>query len=306
MRFRRCHAAFLALATFGLGTALAACGTSNAGASSGGGGTDGGTATLLEGGGQAADGGGGGGPGPSGGEILPDHHSPATGCATSELACGPGPSPTPLLCTDPQTDGFNCGACGKSCDIGSSCVGGTCSDAGTCANGVVCNGTCVHDRYSDPNHCGSCENRCGERELCVGYDCRGGGGGTGASCDSPLVVPPSSASPNYGFHFAGPLVGTHTFACGPLSPVPTRWFRVTASSSQLDLRVVTKDKADLIVEVFAAPCAPDGGTAPLGCNDNTSASDREPRLTVPTTAGTTYLVAVGVVSGSPVWAKLDL
>ncbi|MDB4939077.1 MAG: Tryptophan synthase alpha chain [Labilithrix sp.] len=303
MRFRRCHAAFVALATFGLGTGLAACGTTSSGASSGSEGSDGGTATT-EGGGQAADGAGPT-PGPSRGEILPDHHSPATGCATSELACGPGPSSMPLLCTEPKTDAFNCGACGKSCDIGNSCVDGACTDAGTCANGVVCNGTCVHDRYSDPNHCGSCQNRCGERELCLAYDCRSGGGGTGASCDSPLVVPPASASPNYGFHFGGALVGMHTFACGPLSPVPTRWFRVTASTSLLDLRAVTKDKADLIVEVFPAPCAADGGAAPLGCNDNTSMSDLEPRLSIPTTVGTTYLVAVGIVSGSPAWAKLD-
>jgi hypothetical protein len=303
MQSRRLLVASSILAASVLGAAVFACGSAGTPANAAG---DASPSGAGEDGGPTPDG-----PqnaqeaGAIGGEILPDHHSPATGCATSEVACGPGPSTTPLLCTDPKTDAFNCGACAKSCAIGESCVAGACSN-GSCANGVVCGGTCVHDRYSDPNHCGSCANRCGERELCVAYDCRAGGGGTGMSCDAPLVVPPASASPNYGFQLAGALVGMHTFGCGPLSPLPTRWFRFTASKSQTDLSAIAQGTADLILEVFAAPCGADGGDAPLACNDNTSLSDLVPRLRIPTTAGATYLVAVGVVSGSPISAKLDL
>lgn len=68
------------------------------------------------------------------------------------------------------------------------------------------------------------------------------------------------------------VIGTHTFSCGPLSPIPTRWFRATASESLIDFAALTKN-ADLVLEVFTAPCTADAGAAPLGCNDNTTKLD---------------------------------
>ena len=70
---------------------------------------------------------------------------PAAGptCSSGQLECGG-------TCINTQTDGQNCGACGKTCGSGSTCQNGTCS----CANGFVsCNGSCVgHRRLQQRRH----------------------------------------------------------------------------------------------------------------------------------------------------------
>ncbi|MEI6223657.1 MAG: hypothetical protein WCS72_02815 [Deltaproteobacteria bacterium] len=71
-------------------------------------------------------------------------------CAAGEVNCG--------SCTNLQTDIFNCGACGTSCNAGSICVAGACTC--TAPANRVCSGQCIDDQ-TDAANCGGCGNACG-------------------------------------------------------------------------------------------------------------------------------------------------
>src|SRR5262249_18921211 len=70
-----------------------------------------------------------------------------------------------------QTDGANCGGCGKACAAGSSCSAGMCS----CGTGMTsCGGTCVNTQ-TDVNNCGSCSKACTNGAVCTAGAGTGGG-----------------------------------------------------------------------------------------------------------------------------------
>jgi alpha-tubulin suppressor-like RCC1 family protein len=89
-------------------------------------------------------------------------------CDEEQTSCGG-------VCTSPQTDVANCGACGNACrtDHGSAaCVAGTCA-VGPCSAGYAdCDGNpdngCEVQLNSDASHCGSCSRSCGgATPVCV-------------------------------------------------------------------------------------------------------------------------------------------
>ena len=70
-------------------------------------------------------------------------------------------------CVDLENDGFNCGACGKTCEGEEFCSGGTCG----CSPGLAdCSGSCVNT-YSDPNNCGACGVACAGTSYCEASTC---------------------------------------------------------------------------------------------------------------------------------------
>ncbi|AUX46027.1 hypothetical protein SOCE26_075300 [Sorangium cellulosum] len=88
-------------------------------------------------------------------------------CVSGRCECPVGQGYCPLEaasgfhCIDVQSDGENCGACGRSCPAQTTCVGGQC----TCAEGLaLCGSTCV-DLSRNELHCGACG------EACNGRDC---------------------------------------------------------------------------------------------------------------------------------------
>lgn len=251
-------------------------------------GTDAGT-----GGGSGGSAGGGSGTGSDGGalEVLAQSHQPDAGCRANYAACG-------AVCADVTTDSRHCGTCGHSCSnpvgggFGFGCVGGTCAlDAGCANDQISCDGTCRQPQLS-VDHCGSCFNRCSDRQLCVGGACATAQG-TGASCASPLVLPEKGL---YTFRYPGPLVSDHVFPCGPLTAVPTRWFRFTATVTGSFSAEVQASPDDFVIEVFSASAC-DAATS-MACNDDQRAGNALPFGTFDAVAGRTYFVAVGHVSGT--------
>jgi len=100
---------------------------------------------------------------------------------TAAMACGMGFACTSGVCTCPgtrcmtacvdlQTDGDNCGVCGRSCGASGVCVAGTCRCAGVmtdCGPGLGC-----IDTTSNPMHCGRCGSACGSGATCSMGACR--------------------------------------------------------------------------------------------------------------------------------------
>lgn len=99
---------------------------------------------------------------------------------------------------------------------------------------------------------------------------------------------------------------THTFTCGPLEALPTRWFRFTAPKNGPSVEVTgVTPEDDYILEIFEdAACAP---AASIGCNDD--ADGKSPELDdVDITSGKTYWVAVGrkgAPSDQPARIRID-
>jgi hypothetical protein len=215
----------------------------------------------------------------SGGVDQGSPHTPATGCMEGFVECGG-------ICADQSNDGSHCGTCGNPCyELG--CVGGECVES-SCAYGAMCGDACVTNRSSNADHCGSCFNQCGSDALCAGGTCVDGGG-DGSSCASPLFWNVDDDE-SVGFRFTPALTSEHVFTCGPLDALPTRWFRFTANDTETGVEVRADGADDFVIEAFdAASCAP---IASIGCNDDDSGTN--PQLTLATTAGGTYFVAVGL------------
>ncbi|MDB4939267.1 MAG: Tryptophan synthase alpha chain [Labilithrix sp.] len=111
----------------------------------------------------------------------------ACGCPSGFTQCGND-------CKNLQSDGLNCGSCGKHCvappsndpewicgpsvqpdNTGWGCAGGTCKIAceplfGDCDANLCSNG-CETDLTNDPLHCGSCTRACGANQQCVNGTC---------------------------------------------------------------------------------------------------------------------------------------
>ena len=199
------------------------------------------------------------------------------------------------VCAHVEDDPRHCGGCDISCLTGSEgCVGGSCVEGAPC-EGVSCDGVCLDPAvYRNADHCGSCDNRCADDALCVAGVCVAGGG-DGTTCGSPLFWD-FAAEETAGFRMSPALSSEHTFQCGPLEPVRTRWFRLTATKddeTNIDVRSAGVD--DYLLEVYSdVGCASE---ALLGCDDNADAPD--PALEPPTSEGATYWIAVGV---KPTWS----
>ncbi|MEZ4444518.1 MAG: hypothetical protein R3B72_35920 [Polyangiaceae bacterium] len=221
--------------------------------------------------------------GAGGGVDQGSPHTPATGCLEGFVECDG-------ICADQSNDGSHCGECGNACfnqSAGLGCVGGECVES-SCTYGAVCGDACVTNRSSNADHCGSCFNQCASDGLCAGGTCVDGGG-DGSSCASPLFWNVDDDE-SVGFRFTPALTTEHLFTCGPLDPLPTRWFRFTANDTETGVEVRADGADDFIIEAFdAATCAP---VASIGCNDDDAGAN--PQLTLATAAGGTYFVAVGL------------
>ncbi|MGE0792132.1 MAG: hypothetical protein AB7S26_41045 [Sandaracinaceae bacterium] len=122
-------------------------------------------------------------------------------CGTSTLGCRgtrqstccqlPGLVP---YCGNLDTDGDNCGECGRLCDarVGDRCDGGECRCGGNrisclgtpestcCQNGVD---VACTDTTTDRFNCGVCNNLCQGAERCAFGSCTRGAGDCPAGCD---------------------------------------------------------------------------------------------------------------------------
>lgn len=208
-------------------------------------------------------------------------HTPETGCQMGFVPCSG-------WCVDTTNDSEFCGGCNTPCvDVSLTCEAGMCV-SGACPGGMTCGGEFIRDRNSNADHCGSCFNNCADDALCFGGACIDGGG-DGTGCASPMFWNLDDEE-RVGFHFAPALTTAHTFPCGPLEELPTRWFRFTATKDSTAVEVRATGPDDFIIEVFdAMTCAP---ASSLACNDDDSGLD--PEVTVPTVEGKTYFVAVGL------------
>ncbi|MBI2894755.1 MAG: hypothetical protein HYY06_14465 [Deltaproteobacteria bacterium] len=91
------------------------------------------------------------------------------GCPDGLTDCDGG---GPFDCRDLDRDVWNCGDCGRVCELGLVCDGGDCR----CPNGLVdCDdgpGADCHDTESDPWNCGGCGWSCGAADaICVDEGC---------------------------------------------------------------------------------------------------------------------------------------
>ncbi len=164
------------------------------------------------------------------------------------------------------------------CKMGAGCLGSK----------VLCGGVC-RNVYSDADHCGSCDDRCADSALCTAGTCVSGGG-DGSRCDRPLFWSVDDHE-NAGFRMSSALSSRHTFVCGPLAALPTRFFRFTASKRDTDVEVYSDKLDDYILEVFSdSGCSAAGS---VGCNDDGRAPDPQLR-NLPTQPGKTYWIAVGL------------
>ena len=85
--------------------------------------------------------------------TAPDH-----GRISCSVVCDDGYTACGKLCTKLDSDGANCGVCGKACSGGQTCSNGVC--VGTCLPGrTSCHGACT-DLTSDDRNCGACGNNC--------------------------------------------------------------------------------------------------------------------------------------------------
>jgi hypothetical protein len=93
--------------------------------------------------------------------------------------CGAGETLCSGTCTDTQTDPYNCGMCGNSCQGGSGCTNGMCA-APTCSSGeTLCGSTCTNTQ-TDSNNCGTCNTVCANGSTCSSGMCTTSGGTCGA------------------------------------------------------------------------------------------------------------------------------
>ncbi len=112
-----------------------------------------------------------------------DHQSAAaSSCPADQSVCE-------NVCVDLQTNGVNCGVCGRACGATESCSAGTCS-CGTAY--TSCSGRCVN-LSNDPNYCGACGNACGSSLVCSNGTCASDCVGGETNCDRACVDVTSNA-----------------------------------------------------------------------------------------------------------------
>lgn len=216
-------------------------------------------------------------------------HTPATGCLPDYVGCG-------AVCAHTGDDSRHCGGCDRGCALDAGCSDSHCLTGGGCLGGkVLCSGAC-RQTTSDANHCGSCGNRCADDALCADSACISGGG-DGSRCARPLFWN-NKEHERAGFRMGAALSTVHTFPCGPLAPIRTRYFRFTATKTKTDIEIYSDKVDDYIVEVFSgSDCA---AASSMGCSDDDRTPD--PQLqNVPTVPGQTYFVAVGL-KNAPTWS----
>lgn len=225
-------------------------------------------------------------------------HTPATGCREGFTACT---ATAPGVCAHLDDDFDHCGTCGTPCQ-GGSCVAGACAPTSqVCPFGAMCGGECIRDRHKNVDQCGSCFNRCASGSLCLGGACVAPEG-NGSSCASPLLWD-VEAEENAGFRLDFDVQSTFVHPCGPLSPIPTKWFRFTAPKDSTNVSVRPSVSTDKLVITLFSSSACNSGVV-VGCSAKTPA----PFLDVPGTEGTTYFVGVGAVSvtaGTAASMKVD-
>ena len=251
---------------------LLACGDDSASGTGGAGAS--GSSTSVTGAGGASNAAGGVDPG--------SPHTPETGCQMGFVECAG-------WCVSTDTDAAFCGDCETACinqGNGLTCQAGACVP-GDCL-GAQCGQDCVENRSSNADHCGSCFNQCASNALCLGGGCVDGNG-DGSSCASPLFWNVDDQE-RVGFRFTPALTSAHTFPCGPLDPLPTRWFRFTANKDQTVVEVRADGPDDFVLEAFDAMTC--GAADSMACNDDDSGTN--PQLSLSTTVGGTYWVAVGL------------
>ena len=88
-----------------------------------------------------------------------------SGVVDSGLSCCPGSVACGATCVDLESNGANCGACGRACATGQTCTSGACQ---ACA--AVCSGECT-DLRSDSYNCGACGNACPSGRECTDGAC---------------------------------------------------------------------------------------------------------------------------------------
>jgi hypothetical protein len=251
---------------------------------------------------EAATGGGGDSSSPFLGSVDPGSpHTPATGCKDGYVACGE-------VCADVTNDARHCGGCDQACastcsDLDCGCAGGMCIAGQGCPFGPTCGGVCLEvSAYANADHCGGCDNRCGDVELCIESACVESEG-DGTSCASPLFW--NVDAETAGFRMSPAVTSPHTFTCGPLDSVPTRWFRVTAQNDGAEIEVSGHPADDFVIEIFSDAACDDG--ARLGCGD--APVGEEDSLDIDAISeGKTYWVAVGIKgtwSGTPAMFHID-
>lgn len=225
-------------------------------------------------------------PAPVAGGAGAEPHTPAAGCRAGFVACG---ASKPAVCAHVEDDYTHCGNCETMCS-GGSCVDGKCvASSQACAFGAVCGAACIKNRGANAEHCGSCFNRCGDAALCVGGECVAGGG-DGSSCASPLFWDPYDQE-RAGFRTTFSPGTTFVHPCGPLTAIPTKWFRFTGTKANTNVSVDgTVDTDAFVVTVFSSSACNE--PVVVGC----SADKVEPSVDVPNANGKTFFVAVGAVS----------
>jgi hypothetical protein len=78
-------------------------------------------------------------------QHIVDASPDALSCRASQMLCG-------VSCTDPMTDGSNCGECGNTCSVAEGCVAGHCTDMATsCKDLLAINPMTPTGAYTLPN-----------------------------------------------------------------------------------------------------------------------------------------------------------
>ncbi len=229
---------------------------------------------------------------PDGGTSLPavgsgaSSHTPQSGCREGFASCT---SRAPGVCAHVQDDYEHCGACDRRCQEGS-CIAGKCeADSGVCRFGALCGPDCIAGRHKHVDHCGSCFNRCAGNSVCVGGECVTGQG-DGSSCASPLIWD-VEAEEHAGFRLDFAPGSTFVHPCGPLTAIPTKWFRFTSPKSGTNVSVDSTIASDRFVMTVFSSAACDESVVVACSNDKV-----EPSVDLPNSQGKTYFVAVGAVS----------
>ena len=85
------------------------------------------------------------------------------------LECAKGTAKCDKYCVDLNSDIYNCGTCGESCN-GNSCINGACSSA--CENHALhnCSDKCVAFG-TDNENCGGCGIKCPDTHQCIATRC---------------------------------------------------------------------------------------------------------------------------------------